>query len=209
MTRRLLLFALAALPVAAQSVGPYHIVFLRPAPDRKELPKEEADRLQAAHMANIHAMAERGVLVAAGPFDDTPRAVSGVFVMKAPSLAEALRIAAQDPTVAAHRNSIDGVTWTGPDGVGDEYRRRHAADPKTPEDMGVHPFVLLRRAPATSDAERLLRDGKLIAHGPLSSGGEFRYLYIFARIPDEEAWRLTPATLGPEFHRWWCAAHVF
>jgi len=54
-----------------------------------------------------------------------------------------------------------------------------------PDDMGVHPFVFRR-----------LR-------------GEFRYLFVFTRIPDDEARRLTPAELRPEFHRWWCAAHVF
>jgi hypothetical protein len=38
----------------------YQIVFLRRNPERKALGKEEGDRLQAAHMANVHAMAHRG-----------------------------------------------------------------------------------------------------------------------------------------------------
>jgi uncharacterized protein len=201
MLKRLLLAAALALPLAAQSTATYQIVFLRPAPDRKAVPKEEMDRILTAHMANIHAMADRGVLVAAGPFEDTPATISGVFIMNT-SREEALRIASEDPTVTAHRNTVDVMTWTGPKGVGEEYKRLHAADPKTPDDMGVHPFALVRAAPATLPNE-------LTASGPLTGNPEFQYLLIFNRIPDEQAKRLIDPTLKPEFHRWWCAAHVF
>ncbi len=208
MTRRLLLAAILTLPLAAQTTDTYHIVFLRPSPERKALPKSESDRIMAAHMANIHAMADRGVLVAAGPFGDTPTTVSGIFIFKTASLDEAKRISAQDPTVVEHRNTVDGMTWTGPKGIGEQYKGLHAADPKTPEDMGIHPFVLLRGVPSSSDLGRLRADRKLLADGPLADAGEFRYLLIFARIADDEARRLVPADLAPEFHRWWSAAHV-
>jgi len=200
MLRRVLLTAALALPLAAQSTATYQIVFLRPAPDRKAVSKEEMDRILTAHMANIHAMADRGVLVAAGPFEDTPAAISGIFVMNT-SPEEALRIASEDPTVVAHRNTVDAVTWTGPKGVGEAYRRLHTADLKTPDDMGVHPLVLLRAAPAT-----LPKD--VAASGPLTGSSEFRYLLIFNRIPDDQARRLVDPALKPEFHRWWSAAHV-
>jgi uncharacterized protein len=209
MMRRLLLTALLALPLAGQTTDTYYLVFLRPAADRKALPKEEGERIQAAHMANIHSLADRGVLVAAGPFGDNPTTISGVFVFKAASLDEAKRIAAADPTVVAHRNTVDGITWTGPKAVGEQYKRLHAADPKTPDDMGIHPFVLLRRTPAAADLARLRAERKVIAAGPISDSAEFRYLLVFARVPDDEARRLTPGDLQPEFHRWYCAAHVF
>jgi uncharacterized protein YciI len=199
--KRLLLAAALALPLAGQSTATYQIVFLRPAPDRKAVPKEEMDRILTAHMANIHAMADRGVLVVAGPFEDTPATISGVFVMNT-SRDEALRIASGDPTVTAHRNTVDVMTWTGPKGVGEEYRRLHASDPKTPDDMGVHPFVLLRTVPSALPKE-------LAASGPLTGNAEFHYLLIFKRIPDEEARRAVDSALKPEFHRWWCAAHIF
>jgi uncharacterized protein len=197
---RLLLAAALALPLAAQSTATYQIVFLRPARDRKAVPKKEMDRILTAHMANIHAMAERGVLLAAGPFEDTPPTISGIFVMNT-SREEALRIASEDPTVTAHRNTVDAMTWTGPKGVGEEYKRLHTADPKTPDDMGVHPFVLLRAAPAT-----LPKD--VAASGPLNGNPDFKYLLIFNRIPDDEAKRLIDPALKPEFHRWWSAAHI-
>src|SRR5690349_15738323 len=136
---RLLLTLAFALPLAAQPTDRYQLIFLRPSPERKALPKEQMDKIQADHMANIHAMAERGVLVAAGPFGDTPATISGVFVFKAASLEEARKIAAADPTVVAGRNVVEAYTWRGPEGIGKEYVQLHKADPKTPEDMGVHP----------------------------------------------------------------------
>lgn len=216
--KRLLIAALLALPAGAQSADTYQIVFLRPSPDRKTLPKEEGERLQSSHMANIRSMSQRGILVAAGPFGDTPQTISGIFVMKTASLDEALRIAAEDPTVVAHRNTVDGVTWTGPKGVGEEHRRLQAGDPKMSPDMGVHPLVLLRGKPNAAHDEyvaRLRRERKVAAAGPLEGNGDLGALVIFQRIPDEEAKRLIdddPAVksgvLRVEFHHWWSAAHV-
>src|SRR5579871_3030396 len=95
----------------------YYVAFLRPDPARKPISKEESERIQSAHMANILGMAGRGVLVAAGPFDDSPPSILGVFVLKAASLDEAKRIASQDPTVTQHRNIIDVHAWRGPAGI--------------------------------------------------------------------------------------------
>src|SRR3954468_6249669 len=145
MKRLLLGLALAAMQAAGQAAEPYYVVFLRPAADRKALPKEEMERIQTAHMANIHSMAERGVLVAAGPFGDTPPTISGVFVFRTGSLEEARRIASADPIVVEHRNTVDVLAWRGPNGIGEEYVRLHKADPKTPEDMGIQLFFVLRR----------------------------------------------------------------
>ncbi len=97
-------------------------------------------------MVNIHAMANRGVLVAAGPFDDTPTVISGVFFFATSSIEEARRVAQADPTVAEHRNTVEVLAWRGPAGIGDEYKRLHKEKPETPEGMGIHPFVILRRS---------------------------------------------------------------
>src|SRR3954470_16241322 len=71
---------LAGIAFGADANELYYLVFLRPAAERKALPPAEMERIQTAHMANIRSMAERGVLVAAGPFGDTPPTISGVFV---------------------------------------------------------------------------------------------------------------------------------
>jgi uncharacterized protein YciI len=227
MTRRLL-FALAlALPLAAQPTDLYSLVFLRPSPDRKPLPKEEGEKIQAAHMAHIRAMADSGALVAAGPFGDTPATISGVFIFKAP-IEEARRLANADPTVKAGRNLVEIYAWRAPKGIGEEYVKRHKADPTTPEDMGVHPFLMFRRGPNWSritefipahleHVKRLQAEGKLAAAGPIegNGNGDLAGIFVFQRIPDAEARALAEqdpfvknGTVTIEPHRWWCAAHV-
>src|SRR5215470_9742469 len=110
------LIAILACAAFAQDADTYYVVFLRPDPARTTLAQGESEKIQAAHMANLQKMAADGVLVAAGPFGDETRTISGVFVMKARSLAEAKRIAESDPTVTNHRNVVDVHTWHGPKG---------------------------------------------------------------------------------------------
>ncbi len=43
-------------------------VFLNTNPNRPMIPKAEAERLQAGHMANIGRLAKEGKLLVAGPF---------------------------------------------------------------------------------------------------------------------------------------------
>jgi uncharacterized protein YciI len=221
---RLVSLAIFTLVARAQTTEPYYIVFLRPATDRKPVSQSDSERIQSAHMANIRGMAERGVLVAAGPFGDTPTTISGIFVMKAASLDEARRIAGEDPTVIEHRNTVDVVAWRGPAGIGAEYVRLHKANPAAPEDMGVQPFFMLYRGPKWDTTARkahetyvdgLRREGKLGAAGNVDSGGEMLAIVIFNRMRDDEAKRLIeedPAVksgaLRAEYHHWWSAAHV-
>ena len=165
----LLLGGIVTLPLPGQtapapdSTDLYYMVFLRPAAERQSLLKEEGERLQSAHMANIRSMAERGVLVAAGPFGDKTPSISGVFLFKTGSLEEARATAAQDPTVVEHRNSVEAFAWRGPKGIGDEYARLHKANPKTPEDMGVQPLFMLFRG-ASWDRQQSERAPVLRAH---------------------------------------------
>jgi uncharacterized protein YciI len=213
---------------AVSPTARYYVVFLRPDPARKPLAKEEGERIQAAHMANIHKMANDGVLMAAGPFDDKPTTISGIFVFKSDSLQTAQAIAAQDPTVVAHRNTVDVHAWEGPPGIGVEYFRLHALDPKTPENMQVHPLCLVYRGTAWEDKQRdslveahvryidgLKEQGKLGAAGRIDAPDDLLGLVIFKPTSVEEAQRLLeddPAVkagvLRVEYHHWWSSDHV-
>jgi uncharacterized protein YciI len=223
MKRLLAGLLLAGMAFGAENGELYYLVFLRPAADRKALPAAEMERIQNAHMANIHSMADRGVLVAAGPFGDTPPTISGVFVFRTGSLEEARRIASADPTVVEHRNTVDVLAWRGPKGIGEEYVRLHKADRKTPEDMGIQPFFLLRGHGADEGALKahdayiaeLRRQGKIGAAGAVEGDADIAAVAIFRRMPDAEARALMDAdpavksgALRVEAHRWWCAAHV-
>ena len=221
----LLFFAQAAAP--SNAAPPYSVVFLRPDPARKPISKEDTDRIKAAHLVNVQSMAKRGVLAAVGLFDDKVPSILGIFVLKTASLEEAKRIVAEDPTVAEHRTVAEVHSWRGPEGIGDEYFRLHKENPATPEDIGVHPLVLMYRGDAWSQHQelltahreymlRLLREGKLAAAGPSDGDRDLVGIGVFRRIPDEEAQRLMAddpsvkaGVMRPEFHRWWCAAHVF
>jgi uncharacterized protein len=207
--------------LSAAPPDPYYVVFLRPDRARKPIAKEEGERIMTAHMANIHSMADRGILVAAGPFEDTPTTISGVFVFRVPSIEEARRVAAGDPTVVEHRNTVDVHAWRGPEGIGVEYFRLHKEHPETPENMGVHPLCLMYRSSAGSLAahnaylDRLRAEGKLAAAGEVDDETGLAALVVFKRIPIEEARRLIDADpaiqaglLRPEYHRWWSADHV-
>jgi uncharacterized protein YciI len=217
-----------ALAQDAQTNGTsrYYVAFLRPDPARKPLTKDEGERIQTAHMANIHKMAEEGVLVSAGPFEDTPLTISGIFIFKVNSLEQAQEIALKDPTVVEHRNTIDVHAWDGPAGIGVEYARLHKLDPKTPENMQVHPFCMLFRE-KTGDAPKelmtahagyvakLKADGKLSAAGRISGEDELAGLVVFRAISLEEAKKLMnedPAVKAGlfrvEYHRWWSSYHV-
>ena len=111
----------AQVPVAPDASQLYFVALLRPVHDHKPLSDGEAERIQTAHMANVQKMAGEGVLVAAGRMDDRTATISGIFILKVASHADAKRIADQDPTVVERRNNIDVHAWRGPAGIGDEY----------------------------------------------------------------------------------------
>ncbi len=219
--RKIQLFLPLLCLLSAAPPDPYYVVFLRPDPARKPLAKEEGQRIMTAHMANIHRMADLGILVAAGPFEDTPTTISGIFVFRAPSIEEARRIASEDPTVTEHRNTVDVHPWRGPEGIGVEYFRLHKEHPETPENMGVHPLCLIYRERAgtlaahTAYLDRLRADGKLAASGEVDDDTGLVALVVFKRIPIDDARRLIDAdpaiqagVLRPEYHRWWSSDHV-
>jgi uncharacterized protein YciI len=214
--------------VSAVETDLYYVVLLRAAPNRSPLSPTDAERIQNAHMDNIRAMAARGVLVVAGPFDDTPPAISGIFVFKTSSITEARGIAAEDPTVVAHRNVVEIVAWRGPRGIGVEYQRLHAEQPGAPVGMGLQPLYLMYRGPVVTASgpvealkahaayvDDLRAMGKIGAAGLTEGREDLLSIVIFNRIPEDEAARLVredPAvksgSLRAEPHRWWCAEHV-
>jgi uncharacterized protein YciI len=231
MKRALPLVLTAALCLFAQvPAARYFVVFLRPDPARRELPKAEGERLQAAHMANIQKMGRDGFLMSAGPFDDTPVTISGIFVFKMSSLEAARALAAKDPTVLAQRNIVDVHTWLGPPGIGVEYFRLHKLDPGTPENMQSHPLCLLYHGAAWEE-KRSMRDQLMAAHeryvdrlrgmvklgaaGAMEAPDDLLGMVVFKPLPLEDARRLLhedPAVqagvLRTDFHAWWSSDHV-
>lgn len=88
----------------------YYFCFLRRGANWTAERTPETEKLQAAHMANINAMANTGKLVIAGPFEKAGD-YAGVFVFKVGSLDEAKMLAESDPAVKAGRLKTDVHPW--------------------------------------------------------------------------------------------------
>lgn len=78
-------------------------VFLNSNPNRPEIPKAEAESLQAGHMANIGRLAKEGKLLAAGPFYGG----GGIFVFRRTSIDSARLWVSTDPAIKAGRFILD------------------------------------------------------------------------------------------------------
>ena len=89
----------------------YVMALLKAGPNRNR-PPEEAQRLQAAHRANINRLAAEGKLVLAGPFADDG-VLRGVFVFDVPTVAEAEALTKTDPAIQAGQLVMELHPWYG------------------------------------------------------------------------------------------------
>lgn len=91
------------------------VLLVRPA-DAPDLPEDELDRIQDAHLANQARLGDEGYLIAAGPFrDQDDERLRGVAVLACdPDKARELH--ASDPAVQAGRLAVEVVTWMTPAG---------------------------------------------------------------------------------------------
>lgn len=89
----------------------YTLVILRRPPDAPQLSEEELDAIQRRHLAFNADLQDRGVMLAAGPFEDQwDESYRGVSIYRT-DLEETRRIASEDPAVQARRLTFDAVTW--------------------------------------------------------------------------------------------------
>jgi uncharacterized protein YciI len=97
-------------PAQPLKMATYYFTFLRRGPKWTGEKTPETEKIQAAHMANINAMAKTGKLVIAGPFEKAGD-YAGVFVFNVSSLDEAKALAESDPAVRAGRLVVDVHPW--------------------------------------------------------------------------------------------------
>ena len=93
----------------------YFIAFLKKGPNRSQ-PEEEANKLQAAHMAHLGKMYELGYADISGPFDDESN-ISGITIYNVPTLKMADSLANADPMVKAGRLVIEMHPWWAAKGI--------------------------------------------------------------------------------------------
>ncbi len=90
---------------------PYVMAFLKKGPNR-DLPEEEAQKLQAAHMENIGRMAEEGKLVLAGPFMGDGE-LRGIYIFKVETVEEAEALTNTDPAIQSGSLVMELLPWYG------------------------------------------------------------------------------------------------
>ena len=89
----------------------YVMAFLKAGPNRNR-PREEAQKLQAAHRANIDRLAKEGRLVLAGPFGDDGD-LRGIYVFDVRTVAEAEALTRSDPAIQAGQLVMELHPWYG------------------------------------------------------------------------------------------------
>jgi len=203
--------ALAAVAYPQQSrpaTAKYFFVLLKRPANAPQMGEEALNKLQEAHMANIHKLAEEQRLVLAGPFlEDT--SLRGIFVFQADSVQQVQEWAATDPAIMAGRLAaeIHGPWLIKADAI-------HHPDAAT-KGMEQYTLVLLMKgAEWHHDPASLFpaapTDGETVVGGlfAASDPGELRGVAIFAASTDVTA-KLAqddPAVkaglLKPEIHSW-------
>ncbi|HEX5496261.1 MAG TPA: YciI family protein [Mycobacteriales bacterium] len=90
----------------------FELVILRRPPDARDYDEPTLERIQREHMAYGDSLGQAGRTVAHGPVLDQPdESVRGMAFYRTGSLAEARRLAEQDPAVLAGRLAVEVMTW--------------------------------------------------------------------------------------------------
>jgi len=210
-------FSVAQIPAERTGLQYFFVLLKRPA-KAPQLSKEDGEKLQEAHMANIRKLHSEHKLVIAGPFtDDT--ALRGVFVFKADSRALVDDWTHTDPAVQAGRLAAETYgPWV--------VERGAIHEPETTEGMEQYTLVLLNvenssSPPSLANLMDLMTQHATFLHdqttaGKIAVGGEFlaqdsrplRGVIIF-RVGAEESAKLIQAdpivragVLKAEIHPW-------
>jgi len=87
------------------------VLLVRPA-NAPDVSKEELDKLQKGHIANIRALAAEGKMLKAGPFEDySGRNVRGMFILATDSQEKAREWISGDPLIKIGRLVPEFLKW--------------------------------------------------------------------------------------------------
>lgn len=193
----------------------FHMAILKRGPKWSAAETAETKRLHEEHVNYVISTIDSGKTVIAGPFTDGGE-ITGVYVFRASSAAEAKAWADADPSVAAGLYVAEMHPWWSEDIF---------SKPAKPVKLVPMYFAFLTRGekwtpektPATEEIQkghmaninRLADMKKLIAAGPFGDDGRLRGIFVFRVGSVEEAKALTatdPAVqagrLAMDIHQW-------
>src|SRR5215510_2671493 len=230
-TLRQLLLAIAVLLVTSPAVLPqqkpeskdepahklveFQMALLKHGPKWTAAENAETTRIHDEHLKYVVSLLDSGKVVIAGPFTDGGE-ISGVYVFRANSAAEAKAWAEADPLVVSGQHIVEMHPWWSED----IFRKAN-----TPLKLTQTFFAFLTRGekwtpektPATEEIQkghmaninRLAEMKKLVAAGPFGDNGHLRGIFVFRVASIEEAKNLTasdPAVqagrLAMDIHPW-------
>lgn len=125
----------------------YVLVFLRTGPKASEKSADERKAIQAAHLANIHRLADEGALMLAGPFGKPmpdPN-LRGIFVFDRASVAEAQKLTETDPAVEQGVLALDAHPCASSPALREIARLEKEAEARRElaSESGMRQFVML------------------------------------------------------------------
>ena len=200
---------------AAHKLIEFHMALLKHGPKWTATENDETKRVHQQHVEYVISLLNAGKAIIAGPFTDGGE-ITGVYVFRAKSAAEAKAWAEADPSIAAGFHTIEMHPWWSEDIFG---------KPAQPLKMTQVFFAFLTRGekwtpektPATEEIQkghmaninRLAEMKKLVAAGPFGDNGQLRGIFVFRVASLEEARVLTatdPAIqagrLAMDIHPW-------
>lgn len=87
------------------------LVILERGPKAASFTEAELEKLQVQHLAHLTKLGNEGKIVVAGPFtDQSNESMRGACIYSVP-IAEAVKLAEEDPMVKAGRLKITAMTW--------------------------------------------------------------------------------------------------
>jgi uncharacterized protein YciI len=169
----------------------YQLLLLKPGPEAPRLGgTDEGQKTVQAHVLYMYKLASEGTYAAAGPFLDGGD-ISGVIVVRVPTLERAEEIAGQDPGVKAGMFTIEGLSFMAPEGWFGQWAPFGKFEK-------VFFGFLVEGANRTQDeatAKRLqaehlaymegqANEGRLVMAGPFTTAGVRRGIVVY-RVGDE------------------------
>ena len=151
--------------------------------------------LSKSHEAHLDGMWKDGLLLATGPVEDKSD-VRSVLIFSGDQRELVEKRISDAPLVKAGILQVALGPWVAPTGIGDEYRKRAAANPGVPDKMRTYQLVMLKTslgARMASEEQRglilqmdaMAKGGQLAVAGPVLEGSDLSWVFVFSAGAEE------------------------
>lgn len=187
----------------------FQMAILKKGPKWDSTKEEERNAILHQHFANVMALLDSGRATIAGPFGDNTD-LGGIFILRAPSAAEAKTWIDADPAVKANLLVPEMHPWFSQDifkkadsplkfdtvylGFLKKGPNRKEGDSNDPEIQNLQKAHI-------ANINRLAELKKLVAAGPFGDDGELRGIFVFRVASLQEAQELCATDPMIKIHR--------